>query len=61
MAVADLFVITVFKERKKKKPKFIGKVTMADFPTDDEIGQIIKDLKGDEAKIERIYRLLPFE
>ena len=39
MAVADLFVITVFKERKKKKPKFIGKVTMADFPTNDEIGQ----------------------
>lgn len=61
MAVADLFIISVFRERKKKKPKYIGAVTMADFPTSDEIGHIIKSLKGDEAKVERVYRLLPFE
>lgn len=61
MVVADLFIISVFRERKKKKPKYIGAVAMADFPSNDEIGRIIKDLKGDEAKIERIYRLLPFE
>ena len=61
MAVADLYLIKIFKERKHKKPKYINEICMAEYPTNDEIGQAIKDYKGDMAQVEQFYRLLPFE
>lgn len=64
MAIADLYTILFYKvkhKKKKNKRKLVGETRMAEFPTDDEVGQLIKEHNADRAIIVKEYELLPFE
>ena len=64
MAIADLFTVFLIRTKEKQhktKREIKGEVRLADFPTEDEIGQLIKDFKADRAIIVKEYELLPFE
>lgn len=60
MAVAELYTVLLIRKKKRKR-KVVGETRAISFPTNDEIGQLIKEFHADRAITVKEYELLPFE